>query len=237
MDDLEYEVVGVTRDLTSIKGLDAKPDLVEFQINRADRPMEQLQNYDGSIPLIISWNSTEAAMPESSIDEKAILEVFKYNLVEYVDLHVDLIEEHNSLKKEIDSMDVELIVSYYYPDGTPPEDEILSQIERSDDSDEVIKIIPYAGDRADALNFLQVLSTASQSGHTVTGYCRGPSGKYTRIISVLHGSKFCYGTVKQEAGENDTSDISLDYLLEILDTVISGADDVELMDALKGKFS
>lgn len=236
MDDLEYEVVGVTRDLTSIKDLDAKPDLVEFQINRADRSMEQLQNYDGSIPLIISWNSTETAMPESSIDEKDILEVSKYNFVKYIDLHADLLEEHNGLRKK-DSIDAELIVSYYYPDGIPSEDEILSQIERSDDFGEVIKIIPYAEDRADALNFLQLLSTASQSGYTVAGYCRGPSGKYTRIISVLHGSKFCYGTVKQEAGGNDTSDISLDHLLEMLDTVISGADDVELMDVLKGKFS
>jgi len=233
----KYEVVGVTHDLTSIEDLDSEPDLVAFQINQADCPIEQLQRYDGSIPLILSWNSSETAETKSSFDNRTITEAAEYNFVEYIDLNINLLEESNALRDQIESIDAKTIVSCYYPDKTPSEGEILSQIKECEDLGQVTKIISYASDRVDALNFLTALSTGSQSGYAVAGYCRGTSGKYTRIISILHGSKFCYGTIGGAVGDDDTSDISLDYLIEMLDTVVHGADDVELMDVLKGKFS
>lgn len=236
MNEPEYEVVGITRDLTSIESLDSTPDFLEFQMDQADRPREQLQHYDGSIPLIVSWNSSEPAVTKPSFDQGVIIEVAEYNFVEYIDLDIVLLEESNTLREKIESIDAKTIVSCYYPDDTPPKDEILFQIRECDNLGEVTKIISYASDRVDALNLLRALSTGSQSGYTVAGYCRGTSGKYIRIISVLHGSKFCYGTIDGAVDDDDASDISLEYLTEMLDTVISGADDVELMDALKGKF-
>lgn len=236
MENPEYEVVGVTRDLSSLDTIDSEPDFLEFQIDTAENPLDQLQSYNGGIPLIVSWSSQGSA-DGASADDSTIIEAVKHESVEMVDMLLEDLEYSNTLTVELESADVDIIATYYNSDETPSKDELVYHIEECADVGDISKIITFSNNSDDSLHFFEALNSASKSGLRVTGYCLGDASKHTRTMGVFYGSKFCYGVIDPEMIEDDAGGIELERLLETLDTTIHGGDDVELMDALKGKFS
>lgn len=170
-------------------------------------------------------------------DLSVIINAAGYEFVEMVDLFVQDLTSADTLTVELELADVDIIATYRNNDDTPSMDELLNHIEECADLGHIAKIITSANSSGDALNFLEALNSASQSGRRVTGYCVGDVGKHTQAMGIFYGSRFCYGVVDPANGEFGDLDFELDQLLDPLDTVIHGGDDVELMDVLKGKFS
>ena len=235
MDKPQYDLVGVTMDLSKVVDLETTPDYVEFRIDSSANPLEQLSEYGGSIPLIVSCGSGSGNSDERDACLEPLVQASKFKIVEKVDLRLEAVSDVAHVLDDFHENDVEIIISYYNYDNTPNESELLQVIEEGGEHGDIVKIVTFANDPGDAVTLLRALSSATESGQMVAGYALGDIGRHTRTMGPFYGSKLCYGWV--EDSDVEPGEIKLGHLDELLDSAIHGGDHVELIESLEMKFN
>lgn len=238
MEKPEYELVGVTRDLSVGHELKTDVDFLELQTEKAENLIEQISNYAGSIPLIVSYRYLDS----ESLDEGQnyldyLLQASRYGCVDKVELELWVVRENEWIIDELRQNEVDIIVSYNNLEETPPKSDLQQIIEECSKFGDIAKVSAFANSRGDCLTLLNCLNSASESGLTVAGYSLGKTGQHTRVISIFYGSKFCYGHITIDEEGKKQGQIELDQLTDLIEMSVHGGDHVELMDILRGKFS
>lgn len=231
----EYQLVGLTDDLTQVSNVADTADFIQFQFDEAKSPYEQIYNYEAEIPLIVSNITKQIKCANER--RNPLLDLIAGpagSKVEMLEFKLATAEENKKIVDGFREKGVDTVISYYNFEETPGEAELQKQITNCSRFGDVAKIVVSAERETDALLLLQCLNTASRQGIDVAGYARGNIGKHTRIISVFYGAQMAYAPIAGYEGCSSTEEIDLLVLDDLLDTIIN-SESATLIDELDGK--
>ncbi|ADE04658.1 type I 3-dehydroquinate dehydratase [Haloferax volcanii] len=211
-----YALAGVTETLTEAAAAEGIADYVEFRMDGATTPLDALDEYDGSVPLIVSNRPEWAGGTAAESDRlETLAAAAAFAAVEMVDVELRTIRECGWLRDELREQDVELIVSHYDRHKKPQKTELLQIVSECNNYGDVAKLVVTAEEKTDSLALLQSFNTASERGMRVTGYALGEIGRHTRVIGVFYGASIAYAPiVSDERAPNDIDLEKLSYLVE-----------------------
>lgn len=235
MNNIEYDVVGISDNLSDEPQAREDAHYVEFRMDKAPAPVDQLTEYDGELPLIVSnrpeWAGGDAS--ESTRLEELLAAASK-DAVDLVEIDLETARNEGWLIDELRENEVDVIVAYYDFDQTPEKSELQDLILECDEYGDISKVSVFAEEREDALLLLDCLNEASQSDIRISGVSLGELGQHTRVIGVFYGSEFCFAPIHL-GDEAKYGEIELAQLASLLETTVHGGDHVELVDQLKGR--
>lgn len=223
----------MTDDLTQVSEASDIADYIEFRVGSAKDPNRQLSAYSEALPLILSPRSNNGNSELLQSDEvEKIVSAASTESIEMVELTLEDAERSNGVIKRLRDQDLQLTISHYDYNETPPKSELMKIISNCREYGDLVKIAIFAEKEEDALLLLECLNDASRQGTEIAGYALGEVGRHTRVISSFYGSKLAYAPIRSTP---ESGTISLKQLADLLDTV-ANAEDIELMDGLQGNF-
>ena len=203
-----FTLVAATADLADERAARGVADLVEFRMDLAPDPVEQLAAYDGDLPLLVTnrpaWEGGEAEGSDDAA-EAARLDALDAALgndaVAAVDLELAALrrsERAVAVAEEAESLGVEVVVSVHDFERTPSERTMVSLLSAATSAGDVGKLAVTAEDREDALALLAATHTVDAAGERVATMAMGEAGRHTRAVAPIYGSKIGYAPVHAE---------------------------------------
>ncbi len=200
-----FTLVAATADLADERAARGVADLVEFRMDLAAAPLEQLAGYDGELPLLVTnrptWEGGEADGSDAAA-EAARLDALEAALgndaVAAVDLELAALrrsERAAAVADEAESLGVSVVVSVHDFERTPSERAMGSLLSAGASAGDVGKLAVTAKDREDALALLSATHAADAAGYAVATMAMGEAGRHTRAVAPLYGSKIGYAPV------------------------------------------
>lgn len=186
-------------------------DLVEIRVDlAAGDPQALVRNVYRTVdcPIIVTIRSDyEGGKFAGSEDER--LELFKA-LAPYagfidVELRAPQVEQLTATVKGTDAVP---IVSYHDFEGTPPDAEMLSIIDRCLAKGAIAKLAVTPHDMTDVLRLLEVTLVSKRPVCTIS---MGSLGMHSRIVAPVYGSLLTYGYVRRPVAPGQ---IRVDRILE-----------------------
>lgn len=200
-----FTLVAATADLADERAARGVADLVEFRMDLAADPLDQLAAYDGDLPLLVTnrpaWEGGDA---DGSTDEAetARLDALEAALgdesVAAIDLELAALrrdERAVAVAEEAESLGVEVVVSVHDFEKTPSERAMVSLLSAAASAGDVGKLAVTAQDREDALALLSATHVADAAGERVATMAMGEAGRHTRAVAPTYGSKIGYAPV------------------------------------------
>ncbi|ELY59580.1 type I 3-dehydroquinate dehydratase [Natronolimnohabitans innermongolicus] len=222
----EFALAATTNDLTREPKARDAADLLEFRLDSADEPIEQLAEYDGELPILATnrsrWFGGEAN-DRGRLDQ--LMAAAEFDAVEKVDVELETARGMQWVLEEFRDQDVELVISFHEFDETPSQEVLDAIIAECAEYGDIAKVATYAEDRSDCLRILSAIDTATQQGIRAAGIAMGELGSHTRVIGPLYGSALGYAPLESDSSEYAPGQIPLhriDSLIKMIDE--SGAD-------------
>jgi len=235
----EFVLAASTDTLKTAARADAA-DAVEFRMDLASDPLDQLAAYEGSLPLIVTnraaWEGGEA---EGTDRYDALTEAVDHPSVVAVDIELaaltgtppavgatDASTEQSraeELRSQAREASVEVIASVHDFTATPPADELVDLLATAATAGDVGKLATTATDHRDALAMLNATDQATTAGHRVATMCMGEPGRHTRAVAPVYGSVIGYAPVVA-AEATAPGQYPLDTLWRLIDG-LRGVDD------------
>ena len=202
----------------STANLDEEPaarehaDAVEFRLDLADDGLAALADYEGELPILatnrVEWEGGETPDTPERLDtlETAI----EHPSVEAVDLELDALRKGAAADNDAGHItdndaervlahahthDVAVVVSTHDFEGTPDRETLRSTLETADEYGDVAKLATTAQSRSDVLDLLSVTHERTEAGATVATMAMGESGRHSRAVAPLYGSRIGYAPV------------------------------------------
>ena len=203
-----FTLVAATADLDDERAARGVADLVEFRMDLAADPVEQLAAYGGELPLLVTnrpaWEGGEAD-GSSEAAEAARLETLDAAIgndaVEAVDIELAALrrsERAVAVAAAAESQEVDVVVSVHDFAGTPSERAMASLLSAAASAGDVGKLAVTAAGRDDALALLSATNAVDAAGERVATMAMGEAGRHTRAVAPVYGSKIGYAPVHAE---------------------------------------
>ena len=203
----EFVLAASTDTLTDEPAARAHADAVEFRLDLADDPLEQLGGYDGELPIIATNRAAwEAGGASEETERLLILETaLEYEAVAAIDLECRALdgsvaaadtETAQQVRTSARETGVPVIASIHDFAATPPREELTALLDRAADAGTVGKLATTAHDRGDALALLSATHEATAAGKTVATMGMGAAGQHTRAVAPIYGSAIGYAPVE-----------------------------------------
>jgi len=236
MDLGSFVLAASTADLGEEPAAREHADAVEFRMDLADDPLGQLEAYDGELPLIatnrVVWEGGEAPDGEARLD--ALVEAVSQPAVEAVDVELDAVqvgmiedvldEERADAERVLDharDAGVSVIVSAHDFEGMPGVDGIRRVLMRAAELGDVAKFAGTAETAGDALDLLSITYERSEAGDAVATMAMGETGRHTRAVAPVYGSKVGYAPV-DPARATAPGQYDLETLRSLVDRLRAG---------------
>ena len=222
-----FVLAAATDDLSAEPAARSHADAVEFRLDLATDPLDQLAAYDGDLPLIVTnraaWEGGEADDETRRLDTLA--SALDHETVAAVDLECGALdgsveaaatERVRELRASAREADIAVIASIHDFESTPSVDELVDLLERASDEGDVGKLAVTATDRSDALAVLSATHRSVEAGRTVATMAMGAAGQHTRAVAPVYGSKIGYAPV-DPAGATASGQYDLATLRRLVD--------------------
>lgn len=215
-----FTLAATTNDLTREPEVRSVADAVEFRMDKAENPIEQLSGYDGDLPVLATnraeWSGGDAA-DTGRLDR--LFEAASFDSVELVDVELETARGSNWVVEEFRETEVELVVSFHDFEGTPDLETLTDRFEESAGYGDIAKAATFATDRADSLRMLQAIRTATGEGIRVAGMSMGAVGSHTRVVAPLYGSALGYAPVASDPSRYAPGQIPIRELASMIETL------------------
>lgn len=194
----EFVLAAATADLAAEPRAREHADAVEFRMDLAEDPREQLAAYDGELPVIatnrVVAEGGEAPEGEGRIDD--LCWAADQSAVAAVDVELASVEG-GSGGRVLDAVggSVATVVSVHDFDGTPPAQDLRATLRRACDRGTVGKLAVTATDLDDVLALLTVTRDLTVEGYRVATMAMGETGRHSRAVAPLYGSRIGYAPV------------------------------------------
>ncbi|OTF00012.1 type I 3-dehydroquinate dehydratase [Halorubrum sp. SD683] len=202
----EFVLAASTADLSEEPRARDHADAVEFRMDLADAPRDQLASYDGELPLLVtnraSWEGGEA---DGLARYDALSDAVARDAVAAVDVelaalrgtHPDPAEESHAtaLRDAARREGVAVVASVHDFESTPEPAALVDLLADAASEGDVGKLATTATAPADALATLKATHEATVAGHRVATMCMGEPGRHTRAVAPVYGSKIGYAPV------------------------------------------
>ena len=234
----ESALAATTNDLTREKDARGIADLIEFRMDKAESPIEQLAEYDGQLPIIATnrarWFGGKAS-DTGRLDD--LFSASRFESVEFVDIELETIRSKEWLAHEFHENDVQLIISHHDFETTPNREVLDAIIEQCASYGDIAKVATFPQNQADTLTLLEAVNDATRRGIDVAGISMGEIGSHTRIIGHLYGSKLGYAPLLADDVDYAPGQIPLEKLASLIELTKNGSVDDEMIDTLRDEVS
>jgi 3-dehydroquinate dehydratase-1 len=231
----EFVLAASTADLSEEPRAREHADAVEFRMDLASDPLDQLAGYDGDLPLVVtnraSWEGGEADglgrydALSTAIGHEAVAAV-DVELAALRGTHPDPTEESHAtaLRAAAREAGVDVIASVHDFESTPEPAALADLLADAAGEGDVGKLATTATAPADALAMIEATHEATAAGHRVATMCMGEPGRHTRAVTPVYGSKVGYAPV-DPADATAPGQYPLATLRELVDGLREGGTD------------
>ncbi|WP_436903380.1 type I 3-dehydroquinate dehydratase [Halovenus halobia] len=193
----EFVLAAVTADLSTEPAAREHADAVEYRMDLATEGFDGLAAYDGELPLIVTdrveYEGGESADTADRIDR--LRRAVDQPAVAGVDVELAAVEQCQPVIEAASEADVSVIVSAHDFERTPERSDLVSTLETACEHGAVGKLAVTAQNRADVLDLLSVTHDQTEAGNTVATMAMGESGRHSRAVAPLYGSRIGYAPV------------------------------------------
>jgi 3-dehydroquinate dehydratase-1 len=216
----QFRLAATTNDLSREPAVRGLADVVEFRMDRAARPVEQLDDYDGELPVLATnraaWEGGGADGPDR-LDR--LVEASTVDAVWAVDVELATARDATWVVEELRSQGPDLVVSSHDFDRTPDRSTLDATFEACARHGDVAKVATRANDRSDTLRMLRAVHEATAAGLRVAGISMGEVGRHTRAVAPLYGSTLGYAPLRDDETEYAPGQIPLDDLAHLIESL------------------
>ncbi|SMO71774.1 type I 3-dehydroquinate dehydratase [Halorubrum cibi] len=201
----EFVLAASTADLSAEPRARDAADAVEFRMDLAEDPLDQLAAYDGALPLVVTnradWEGGEA---DDLGRYDALAEAIAHDSVVAVDVELAAFRgnappgEHShatALRSSAREEGVSVIASVHDFESTPGVGALVDLLADAASEGDVGKLATTANGREDALAMLRATHEATAAGRRVATMCMGEPGRHTRAVAPVYGSRIGYAPV------------------------------------------
>nr|WP_058568552.1 type I 3-dehydroquinate dehydratase [Haloferax marisrubri] len=234
----ESALAATTNDLTREVDARGVADLIEFRMDKADDPLEQLAAYDGELPIIATnrarWFGGKAS-DTGRLDD--LFSASRYDAVEFVDIELETVRAKEWLAHEFRENDVQLIISHHDFEETPEREVLDAIIEQCAEFGDIAKVAVYPQNQGDTLTLLEAVNDATNRGIDVAGISMGEIGSHTRVIGHLYGSKLGYAPLLADNNDYAPGQIPLEKLASLIELTKNERVDGQVIDTIRSEVS
>ncbi|MFC5279633.1 type I 3-dehydroquinate dehydratase [Halorubrum rubrum] len=201
----EFVLAASTTDLSAEPRAREAADAVEFRMDLAEEPLDQLAAYDGALPLVVTnradWEGGEA---DDLGRYDALAEALAHEAVVAVDVELAALRGNaptgershaTALRSSAREEGVEVIASVHDFESTPEVGTLVDLLADAASEGDVGKLATTANGREDALAMLRATNEATAAGRRVATMCMGEPGRHTRAVAPVYGSRIGYAPV------------------------------------------
>lgn len=205
MDFDSFVLTAATGDIFDEPAARANADLLEYRMDLATDPLGRLAEYDGELPVLVTnrvkWEGGDAADTTDRLD--ALETAVEYDAVTAIDVELGALVgdgEHHAdrVVRSARGNDATVVVSAHDFDRTPARATVVEWLETACNYGDVGKVATTATDSEDVLAILGATQTMTSRGHTVATMAMGETGRHSRAVAPLYGSKIGYAPVRPE---------------------------------------
>ncbi|WP_435151741.1 type I 3-dehydroquinate dehydratase [Haladaptatus sp. DFWS20] len=171
-------------------------DIVEFRMDLATDPLDQLASYNGKLPILAtnraSWEGGEATGDEARLD--ALETAAEHDAVAAIDLELEslLSGDGRRVADHAREHDTTVLASIHDFEETPSEKRMRELLEQATDHADVGKMAVTANSRFDVLDLLSATNRLTEDGRRVATIAMGEVGRHSRAVAPIYGSKIGY---------------------------------------------
>ena len=215
-----FTLAATTNDLTREPKVRDVADVVEFRMDKAADPIEQLDAYEGELP-IVATNRAEWSGGEASEDGRLdrLVTASGFDAVAMADVELETAREQSEVVAAVRENGAEAIVSHHDFDATPAPDALAATFEECSELGDVAKVATFAADYGDALRMLGAVHEATRVGRRVAGIAMGGLGSHTRVVAPFYGSALGYAPVASDTSEYAPGQLPLGQLASMIETL------------------
>ncbi|MGQ4555934.1 type I 3-dehydroquinate dehydratase [Halobellus sp. GM3] len=230
----DFALAATTKDLTREADARGVADLVEFRIDRAEDPIEQLEAYDGELPILATnrnqWfggNARDAGRLDT------LFAASRFDSVAYVDIELETARAKEWILEEFRENDVGLIISHHDFEETPEKSVLTAIIDQCASYGDIAKVATYPTDLSDTLTLLTALREATEDGIDTAGIAMGEIGSHTRVIGHIYGSKLGYAPLLGDDSDYAPGQIPLGKLAALIEATRINGTNLERIEAIE----
>jgi len=194
-----FVLTASTANLTDEPAAREYADAVEFRMDLAADPLEQLDGYSGELPLLVTnrvqWEGGEARDDSQRLDK--LESALGHPHVGAVDIELDAVRDGDGERVVEAARDQEcsVVVSVHDFERTPEPDRLRSQLVATTNHGDVGKLAVTAVTTDDVLALLEATWELTAGGSAVATVAMGETGRHSRAVAPLYGSRIGYAPV------------------------------------------
>jgi 3-dehydroquinate dehydratase-1 len=202
-----FVLAAATADLSQEVAAREHADAVEFRMDMAADPLDQLADYDGDLPVLATnrptWEGGEAdggggpGHPANRDRLRTLALAAEHPAVAAVDVELASAREEEGRRTVAAARDhgAAVVASVHDFERTPAVAEMTDLLGEASDVGDVGKLAVTAGDHDDALALLRATRAAAARGDAVATMAMGEPGRHTRAVAPVYGSRVGYAPV------------------------------------------
>jgi len=202
--------------------LDCDPgpaDAVEFRMDLASDPLGALAKYDGRPVIATDRIATEGGESSAGPDRRdRLIRAARMACVGAIDIELARVGDCDGVIGAACKAETSVIVSAHDFEATPDPEAMVERLGRAASIGDVGKLAVTATDRGDALDLLVATHAATVAGHRVATMAMGESGRHTRAVAPLYGSKIGYAP-PADGEATAPGQYDLDRLADLIDAL------------------
>jgi 3-dehydroquinate dehydratase-1 len=220
---MEFEsfvLAAVTADLAEESMARGAADALEFRLDLADDPLDQLAAYDGELPLIATnrVESEGGGAPVGSARLDALVSALECTAVEAVDVELAAVQDGAGagVVDAARAHNAAVVVSAHDFEGTPAPDTMESTLRTAATAGDVGKLAVTASAPGDVLDLLGLTWRLTDAGLPIATMAMGEAGRHSRAVAPVYGSRLGYAPV-DPAGSTAPGQYDLETLRTLVD--------------------
>lgn len=199
MEFASFVLLASTADLADEPAARRHADAIEFRLDLAEAPLDQLAAYDGELP-VVATNRLQAeggAAPDTAGRLDELEAAVAIPAVEAVDVELSTVGvgDGDRVVAAARDHDAAIVVSSHDFDRTPAVDEMTGTLRAAATAGDVGKLAVAATDAGDVLDVLRATWSLASEGVPVATMAMGDAGRHSRAVAPVYGSRIGYAPV------------------------------------------
>ncbi|WP_435156302.1 type I 3-dehydroquinate dehydratase [Haladaptatus sp. DFWS20] len=219
MDYDDLVLIAEVDELLSEPTVQSYADAVALQFSDTESIVGQLESYSGELPIVITTHADGDNTPFSDSEIDSLQTVVEYDPVEAIVIELDDAQKENRLIKNLNSANVDVIISNINHSQTPSKSDLMSIIMEAAKYGDAVYIQTTAKTTNDTSTLLSVINDATEKDVIVGGIATGEIGRHTRAIAPFYGSKLAFAPAAQSQSDNNRYTITIKELFELIEDI------------------